>query len=38
MEILQNPAERRGMEEHMAALGVPDASERIYQTVMELLK
>ena len=38
LEILQNPAERRRMEESMAALGVPDANERIYRTVMGLLQ
>ncbi len=38
LEILSDEALRRRMEANMAALGVPDANERIYDTVMELLR
>ena len=36
--ILHDEARRRKMEEAMAALGIRDAAERIYQTVLELQK
>ena len=36
--ILHDEARLRGMEEAMAALGIRDAAERIYQTVLEIQK
>ena len=36
--ILADEARRRGMEAAMAGLGLPDANERIYRTVMELVR
>ena len=36
--ILHDEGRRRGMEAAMAALGIRDAAERIYQTVLELQK
>ena len=34
--ILRNPEKRAGMEKAMAALGIRDATERIYQTILEI--
>ena len=36
--ILADDARRRGMEENMTALGFRDANERIYQTVVGLVR
>lgn len=36
-DILQNPEKRRSMAKAMAELGIPDATERIYNTLMALL-
>ena len=36
--ILHDEARLRGMEEAMASLGIRDAAERIYQTVLEIQK
>ena len=36
--ILHDPDRRLGMERAMAALGIRDATERIYQTILELLR
>ena len=36
-DILQNPEKRRSMARAMAELGIPDATERIYNTLMSLL-
>ena len=35
--ILQDPEKRRSMAKAMAELGIPDATERIYNTLMALL-
>ena len=35
--ILHSGERRAGMEKSMASLGVRDASERIYQTILEIL-
>ena len=37
-EILRSPELRRSMSAGMAELGIPDATERIYRTVMALRK
>jgi len=34
--ILRDPEKRAGMEKAMAALGIRDATERIYQTILEI--
>ena len=36
--ILHNGERRAGMEKAMAALGIRDAAERIYQTILEVCK
>ena len=36
--ILRNPEKRANMEKAMAALGIRDATERLYQTVLELCR
>ena len=38
LAILGDGERRRTMERNMAALGIPDANERIYKTVMSLLR
>ena len=37
-DILRSDARRAAMSAAMAGLGIPDAAERIYQTVLELCK
>ena len=37
-EILRDPQRHRTMAQNMASLGIPDATTRIYETVMGLLK
>jgi UDP-N-acetylglucosamine--N-acetylmuramyl-(pentapeptide) pyrophosphoryl-undecaprenol N-acetylglucosamine transferase len=36
--ILNDPQRMETMSQNMAALGIPDATKRIYDTVMTLLK
>ena len=36
--ILQNAVKRAEMEQNMAALGIRDAAERIYQTILEITR